>query len=73
MTLRTYILVDVLNVIGLILIFWLFQEDKPIGKLYDKCDTELKSFFAFLLFAIPLCLFTGRFIYFSSLIFLYLL
>jgi hypothetical protein len=45
MTLRTYILVDVLNVIGLILIFWLFQEDKPIGKLYDKCDTELKSFF----------------------------
>ena len=65
-----YIGLTVFNVLGIVVIFFLFKEDKPLGKLYDKCESVVKAFFAYLIFAILLSLFAGRFIYFLCLILL---
>ena len=70
MTILTYMLLTVFNISGIAVIFYLFREDKPLGKLYDKCESTVKAFFVYMVFAIMLSLFAGRFIYFLCLILL---
>lgn len=67
--LTLYIIVEVLNIIGIIAIFWMMYPTMPLGKMFES-ESLKKCVLAFLIFSVIYSLFAGRFMYFLCLIFL---
>ena len=68
MTILLYTFINILNILAVVFIYYLFSPGKPVDRLYEKYShSTFKSFLVYLFFfAIPASLMIGRFLYFLS-------